>query len=99
MDHHRNSPNQILALAISTKTKADVFNANPTLHMEFHDYVSYPPENPDAPVYFNTPRTIEVFNQSLRTDDERKAFNDRMNQYGKLLYDTHKLVKKELDNR
>lgn len=98
MDHFNDTPNQKLAQAIITKTEADLYKADPTLHMEFHSYVSYPPENRDAPVYFHTNNAIEEYNQTPRTDNENKTFNDRVNMYSKLLFDTNKQVKKELIN-
>lgn len=98
MDHFNDTPNQVLAKAIITQTKTDLYNAAPTLHMEFHHYVSYPAESHDGEVLYHTTQAIDEFNLTPRTDAEKRPFYDRMNNYGKLLFDTHKKVKKELIN-
>jgi len=99
MDHHRiGNKNQQLARAIQEQTTSALQSNFPALHMKFHLYVSYPSENYDALVYYNTTHAMEEYNLTERTKDENNKFNAEMNLYGKHLYQTHEQVRKHLTN-
>lgn len=100
MDHHRDKNTEHkLAQEIKDKTIAALQQEHSALHTRFHLYVSFPPENFNALVYFNTVHAIEEFNLSERTDHENRMFNDQMNLYGKYLYETHDRIKKQLTSK
>ena len=63
--------------------------------MRFHNYVSYPPEDYNSPVYFNTIEAMDEYNQAERTEDDNKRFNLEMNMYAKFLYDIHLRIKND----
>lgn len=99
MDHHRDeNREQKLAQLIKQKTIDILQYEYPTLHMRFHLYVSYPPEDYNSLVYFNTEEAMEVYNQTERTIDDNKRFNTEMNMYSKFLYETHQRIKSDLIN-
>lgn len=97
MDHHRaGNKDHKLAQEIKEKTIAILQNECPDLHMRFHMYVDYPPENNKALVYFNTVHAMDKFNLKARSEDENAKFKAELYLYSSHLYGTLQQVIKQL---